>query len=720
MKNLKLRTQILIGITIPLALLLLVGFVVINNMSKIIATNEMVAHTYRVLGKAASIIGSAVDMETGMRGYLLAGKEEFLDPYKGGEKAAYATIAALKDTVNDNPKQVNRLTDVEKILREWQEKDTIPSIALRREIGNSETMNDIAKLIGEGRGKVFFDKFRGQIKTFIDRENALMDKRVKEMNLSGSQNSEQMKQSIHSVIHTYQVIGQANDILLAAVNMETGVRGYLLAGKEDFLAPYTNGSQQFFELTTGLKKIVDDNPAQVQLLGEIESTISAWKKDVVEHEIALRRKIGSAKNMDDMARTVGEGRGKLYFDKFRQLMADFSGEETDLMGKRQEANKTSVSQTYTFIYSAILAAILLSLGMGLYVVRLILTQVGGEPKAICDLTLKVANGDLTIQFDHSEKSTGIFMAIRNMVEKLREVIGEVSAAASQVSIGSNEISNSSQNLSHGATEQAASIEETSSAMEEMSSNIQQNTDNANTTQNISQKAAKDAEEGGKAVSEAVNAMKEIASKIGIIEEIARQTNLLALNAAIEAARAGEHGKGFAVVAAEVRKLAERSQTAAGEISHLSATSVDVAERAGGIINKLVPDIQKTAELIQEIAAASQEQNQGSEQINKAIQQLDQVIQQNAGAAEEMAATAEELSSQADLMAQSISFFDLGQQTNTARRKPISQKTKSTFKPQISNIQKHAPKALPAPARKAEGIEMNMGSGNHSDDEFETF
>ncbi|MBF0400069.1 MAG: methyl-accepting chemotaxis protein [Magnetococcales bacterium] len=382
-----------------------------------------------------------------------------------------------------------------------------------------------------------------------------------------------------------------------------------------------------------------------------------------------------------------------------------------------------VKSATTMILSGSMIAIVLGLGIALLLTRMIVTSLA---KGV-DFARLIAEGDLTatIDVDQKDEVGQLASALKGMAEKLREVIGEVSIAAEQVSIGSNEISDAAQNLSQGATEQAASIEETSSAMEEMSSNIAQNTDNAGTTQNIAQKAAKDAEEGGTAVGEAVQAMKEIASKIGIIEEIARQTNLLALNAAIEAARAGEHGKGFAVVAAEVRKLAERSQTAAGEISHLSASSVDVAEKAGGIINRLVPDIKKTAELVQEINASSQEQNQGATQINQAIQQLDQVIQQNAGSSEEMAATAEELSAQAETMAQSISFFNLGQHGNAVKRKPAHKPQQiSKPKPKPQQLAHHAPKraatpakALPAPAKKGGGVDLKM---SHSDDEFESF
>jgi methyl-accepting chemotaxis protein len=333
----------------------------------------------------------------------------------------------------------------------------------------------------------------------------------------------------------------------------------------------------------------------------------------------------------------------------------------------------------------------------------------------------LADGNLAVDVVvRSEDETGrLLMAMKNMVGKLREVVEGVSTASGNVAAASEQMSSGAQQVSEGATVQAASAEEVSSSMEEMSSNIKQNADNAHQTEKIALKAASDAKEGGQAVTETVAAMKDIATKISIIEEIARQTNLLALNAAIEAARAGEHGKGFAVVATEVRKLAERSQTAAAEISKLSASSVEVAEKAGEMLTRIVPDIQKTAELVQEISAASNEQNSGADQINKAIQQLDQVIQENASATEEMASTAEELSSQAEHLQDIIGFFKTGNEMRTAKRK--------TAPPARTDAKKLSPVRPDPAAKKAgergngEGISLDMGAGNDKfDEDFERF
>ncbi|MBF0145046.1 MAG: methyl-accepting chemotaxis protein [Magnetococcales bacterium] len=307
----------------------------------------------------------------------------------------------------------------------------------------------------------------------------------------------------------------------------------------------------------------------------------------------------------------------------------------------------------------VMGLILLSLLVGGGIFATIINRFVQKPVVqIAQSLLRFSKGDLTarVQVNSKDEVGQAGTALNEAAQTLSGIIEKVVATSEGVASGSEQLSASSGQIAEGATRQAASIEETSSAMEQMSSNIAQNTENASQTEVIANKAARDARESGEAVGQAVHAMKEIAGKITIIEEIARQTNLLALNAAIEAARAGEHGKGFAVVAAEVRKLAERSQGAAGEITQLSNSSVLVAETAGELLGRLVPDIETTAKLVNEISASSREQNQGAEQINSAIQQLDQVIQQNAGASEEMSATATDLSQQSSELMQVMSFF----------------------------------------------------------------
>ncbi|PPU98615.1 methyl-accepting chemotaxis protein [Xanthomonas populi] len=275
----------------------------------------------------------------------------------------------------------------------------------------------------------------------------------------------------------------------------------------------------------------------------------------------------------------------------------------------------------------------------------------------------LSEGDLSmrIEVQSRDATAQLLEAMRTMVQKLSQVVGEVNASAETLASASEQVSATAQSLLQAASEQAAGVEKTSASLEQMTASISQNADNARITDGMATQAAKETIEGGEAVVATTQAMKQIAQKIGIIDDIAYQTNLLALNAAIEAARAGEHGKGFAGVAAEVRKLAERSQVAAQEIGEVASSSVELAGRAGRLLDTIVPSIKRTSDLVQDICAAFEEQSCGVSQINSAVMQLSQTTQQNASASEELAATVEEMSAQAEQLQQSMVFFRLGAQ-----------------------------------------------------------
>ncbi|MGD9940324.1 MAG: methyl-accepting chemotaxis protein [Clostridia bacterium] len=449
---------------------------------------------------------------------------------------------------------------------------------------------------------------------------------------------------------------------------------------------------------------------------------------VFQEQISLAKQ-----NKDAEATALVDGRGKEAALAYQAALDDLVEYKMSRAEELFNENLAEAKAITALVVGILIGGVVLALGLGIFLSLSISRPLAEAVR----LTTFVAEGDLThevpeVYLKRPDEIGLLAKAIQGMMVSLRELVTSVQSSSANVSSGSLQMSSTAQQMSQGATEQAASAEEVSSSIEEMTSTIKQNADNSETTEGIARKAAGDADIGANAVTKAVAAMKDIATKINVIEEIARQTNLLALNAAIEAARAGEAGKGFAVVASEVRKLAERSQTAAGEILSLSKTSVDVAEEAGTRIVQVVPDINKTADLVAEISAASREQSVGVDQIARAITQLDTVIQQNASASEEMASMAEELSSQAEQLASAIAFFTIEENGSRGSRKAITsgQTDNRTASTQHSVKVAHAATKSADPVSKAGSgktssktaitLRAEQAKDQLSDDDFEEF
>ncbi|CCO23667.1 HAMP domain-containing methyl-accepting chemotaxis protein [Maridesulfovibrio hydrothermalis] len=670
-KNLKLGWKIGGGFVVVLLLTIIVGGVGWYGLSKVSEENSRTD----VVSKAVA------DMYTSrlmVLYYSLKGTKDYEDKF-------YASISAISNNISANKDlftakgfaEVSKIDakaiKYKEIFNDYKKYETEKKQAVINCIAASENLNRYVSRM-ESQGKEFIQKSFNSITASTEARDAF---------------------------DGYSTLGEADRLFR---NARTLVNAYLRTGSSEYISQVRDDLNSIITMCSSLNTNSWVEKSSGWNIAELENETRAYLDsfNVIVEKAALQ-----SSELKAMAAVGVEA-----LSLSEQIMA-----------QQQIATDDVMKASFSMILGGLVIALLCG-GIISYIVTSVIT---GPIRKGVSFAENMSRGDFTGTLDINQRDEiGILAAALNdMVVKLSSVVSEVGSSSENVASGSEELSATAESLSQASTEQAANVEEVSASMEEMTANIRQNAENAQQTEQIAVQSSRQAERGGEAVSKAVDAMKNIAEKISIIEEIARQTNLLALNAAIEAARAGEHGKGFAVVAAEVRKLAERSGEAAGEIGELSSSTVGVAEKAGEMLTLLVPDIKRTAELVQEIAAGSSEQLSGVEQINKAVQQLDQVTQQNASASEEMASTSEELSSQAEQLQQVMSFFRVSSQPQRRARSralPASRPTAGSHA--SAPVSEFRAQSVPSKVENqtnaaSSGVALDMGN-DFSDGDFEKF